>query len=577
MQNAEIAVALDDVADLLELKESNPFHVRAYRTAARTVESLSRPVAAIIQAGEDLAELPGVGARISAHLKELVETGRLGVLEDLRGQLPPGIIELTRIQGLGPKKAILLAQQLGVATVADLESAILDGRLAGVRGFGEKSAAKLLEAIAASTEAQGRLLRTTAAQLLVGILKWTNDAPGALEIAVAGSFRRGVETVRDIDLLVRAEGDGTPVVQHFTDFPGAVRVEAAGSTRGSVILRSGFQVDLRVVPTESWGAALHYFTGSKEHNVRMRQRARRRGLKVSEYGVFREDTAERVAGASEEEVFAALGLDFIPPELREDRGEIAAAAEGRLPKLVHHRDLKGDLQMHSTWSDGRFSIEEMALDCRDRGYEYLAMTDHSGGALTMVNGLTAERAHAQWAEIDEVRGRVPGITILKSMEIDILKDGSLDVDAETLAGLDLVLVSVHSFMKMDREAMTERVIRALRHPKVDILGHPTGRNLSRRPPFAIDMEAVLQVAKEQDVAVEINASPNRLDLSDVHAFRARELGVKIVISTDAHTRQELDNMRYGIEQARRAWCEPGDILNTRPWEEFRAWLQRRRG
>jgi DNA polymerase (family 10) len=293
--------------------------------------------------------------------------------------------------------------------------------------------------------------------------------------------------------------------------------------------------------------------------------------------VFRGEGVDerRVAGATEEEVFAALDLAWIPPELREDRGELEAAARGALPCLLELSDLKGDLQMHSTWSDGRHTIEQMALACRDLGYEYFAMTDHSGGALAMVNGLTAERARAQWAEIEEVRARVEGIHVLRSMEVDILEDGSLDMDDETLAGLDLVVVSVHSFMKMDAAAMTERVIRALRHPEVDVLGHPTGRILGRRPPFAIDMDAVLEAAAELDVAVEINASPNRLDLSDVHAFRARELGVKLVVSTDAHTRRELENMRYGVDQARRAWCEAGDVLNTRSWDGFRRWLRRR--
>lgn len=401
------------------------------------------------------------------------------------------------------------------------------------------------------------------------------DAPGLLQIEVAGSFRRGVETVGDIDLLARAEGDGARVVDHFVAFPGATRVEAAGSTKGSIVLRSRLQVDLRVIPGESWGAALHYFTGSKEHNVRIRQIAKKRGLRVSEWGVFRgEGDDERIAGATEADVFASLGLPWIPPELREDRGEIAAAAAGTLPRLIDTTDMKGDLQMHSTWSDGRFTIEEMALACRDRGYEYMAMTDHSGGTPTMINGLTAERTRAQWEEIEIARERAPGIVILKGMEVDILRDGSLDMDDETLVGLDVVLVSIHSYMKMERSEMTKRVIRALRHPMVDILGHPTGRQLSRRPPFALDMDAVLEVAAEMDVAVEINASPNRLDLSDVHAFRARELGVKLILSTDAHTRRELDNMRYGIEQARRAWCEACDVLNTLPWKEFQKWVTR---
>jgi DNA polymerase (family 10) len=577
VQNAELAAALDDVADLLELKGSNPFQIRAYRNAARTVESLSRSVAAMIRAGDDPAALPGVGARIAGYLRELVETGTLATLEELRRSFPPGLVALTRLPGLGPKKAAALWTSLQLGSIDELEAAIKDGRVATVRGFGAASAAKLLEAIGATREARERTLRTRAERLVAGILTWMEGAPGLLEIQVAGSMRRRVETVADVDLLARAEGDGTPVVSHFAAFPGAARVEASGDTKGSIVLRSGLQVDLRVIPSEAWGAALHYFTGSKEHNVRIRQLAKKRGLKVSEWGVFRgeQESAERIAGATEQDVFAALDLPWIPPELREDRGEFEAAARGALPRLIELGDLKGDLQMHSTWSDGRFTIEQMALACRDLGYEYLAMTDHSGGALTMVNGLTAERARAQWAEVDEVCARVDGIRILRSMEVDILEDGSLDMDDETLAGLDLVLVSVHSFMKMDGAAMTERVLKALRHPEVDILGHPTGRMLSRRPPFAIDMEAVLHAAAELDVAVEINASPNRLDLSDVHAFRARELGVRIVVSTDAHTKRELENMRFGVDQARRAWCEAGHVLNTLPWKEFSAWLRRR--
>ena len=577
MQNAELAAALDDVADLLELKGSNRFQIRAYRTAARTVETLSRSVAAMIRAGEDPAALPGVGSRIAGYLRELVETGTLAMLDELGREFPPGLIQLTRLPGLGPKKTAALWESLRLGSVEELEEAIKDGRVATVRGFGPASTAKLLETIVATRGARERTLRTHAERLLAGILTWMKDAPGLLAIEVAGSMRRRVETVADVDLLARAEGDSTPVVAHFAAFPGAARVEAQGSTKGSIVLRSGLQVDLRVIPGESWGAALHYFTGSKEHNVRIRQLARKRGLKVSEWGVFRgeEGSEERIAGATEEELFGALDLAWIPPELREDRGEFEAAAKGALPRLLELRDLKGDLQMHSTWSDGRYTIEQMALACRALGYEYFAMTDHSGGALAMVNGLTAERARAQWAEIDEVRGRVDGIRILRSMEVDILKDGSLDMDDETLAGLDLVVVSVHSFMKMDGADMTERVIEALRHPEVDILGHPTGRILSRRPPFAIDMDAVLVAAAELDVAVEINASPNRLDLSDVHAFRARELGVRLVVSTDAHTKRELENMRYGVDQARRAWCAAGHVLNTLPWNEFSAWLNRR--
>ncbi len=511
------------------------------------MESLSKSIAAMIRGGENPATLPGIGPRIADHLRELVETGTLAALEEPGRSFPRGLLELTKIRGLGPRKAAALWEALGIGSVAELEEAIRDGRVAGVRGFGAASAAKLLEAIAETRDARARTLRARAERLLVGILSWMEDAPGLLELEVAGSLRRRAETVADVDLLARAEGDESLVVAHFAAFPGAALVEAAGSTRGTLVLRSGLQVDLRVIPTESWGSALHYFTGSKEQNVRIRQLAKRRGLKVGEYGVFREAEGgregTRIAGATEEELFAALGMAWIPPELREGRGELEAAAAGRLPKLINLADLKGDLQMHSTWSDGRYPIEQMALACRALGYQYLAMTDHSGGALTMVQGLTAERARAQRAEIEEVQERLEGIRILRSMEVDILRDGSLDMDDDTLAELDLVVISVHSFMKMDGAAMTERVLKAIQHPEVDILGHPTGRILGRRPSFALDMDAVLEAAAELDVAVEINANPNRLDLSDVHAFRARELGVNVVVSTDAHTRRELENMQ----------------------------------
>lgn len=575
MQNAALASALDEVADLLELKGANRFQIRAYRRAARVVESLARPVEAMVASGEDLTGLSGIGARMATHLREMVETGRLSVLEQLVAALPQGVVELTRVPGLGPKRATQLVRELGVTSTDELEAAVVDGRVAAVKGFGEKSAARLREVIARSRTARGEFLLVRAERMLGGILQWAREGPGVAEVVVAGSLRRRCDTVSDVDLLARVKGDCAAAVRHFVAFPGATRVEAAGATKGTAILRSGLQVDLRAVASESWGAALHYFTGSKEHNVRIRALAKRRGLRVSEWGVYRNE-GERVAGATEDDVFAALGLTWIPPEIREDKGEVEAAANGALPRLLEQKDLKGDLQMHSTWSDGRVPLERMATACRDRGYEYMAMTDHSGGALAMVNGLTAARARMQWEEIERVSAAVPGVRLLRSMEVDILKDGSLDMDDETLDGLDVVVVSVHSFMRdLPSAAMTDRIIRALRHPRVDILGHPTGRILGRRPPFAVDMDAVLDAAAELDVAVEINASPFRLDLSAEHAFRARERGVKVAVSTDAHAERELDYMRFGVDQARRAWCEPKDVVNALPWNAFRRWLGRR--
>jgi DNA polymerase (family 10) len=377
------------------------------------------------------------------------------------------------------------------------------------------------------------------------------------------------------------------VVEHFAAFEGAARAEAAGPTKGSIVLGSGLQVDLRVVPARSFGAALVYFTGSKDHNVNIRTRAVREGLRVNEWGVFRvpedadadelgKEDGERLAGETEEDVYAALGMAWVPPVLRENRGEVEAALARELPELVTLDDIRGDLQMHSTWSDGKASIEEMARACAERGYEYLAITDHSQ-AMAMVQGLTPERAREQWKELDEVRERVTEIEILRSAEVDILEDGSLDMPDEILDELDLVVISVHSFMDLDKKTMTERVLRAMAHPAVDVLAHPTGRQLGRREPFSLDVEAVLEAAAELSVAVELNANPRRLDLSDVHVHRAKELGVPVVISTDAHSPRGLDDMRFGVDQARRGWLSAADVLNTRSVEALRKWLARRAG
>jgi len=422
--------------------------------------------------------------------------------------------------------------------------------------------------------------------LIEPLLAHIREAEGVQRIEVAGSYRRRKETIGDVDLLVQAELPAPDVMVRFTTFGSVERVDLAGETRGAVLLRSGLEVDLRIIPPRSFGAALHYFTGSMEHNVAVRQLALRQGLRVNEWGVFRlpegvdpedvgKEDGERVAGDTEESVFEAVGLPWMAPVVRENRGEIEAARDGSLPELVTLEDLKGDLHMHSTWSDGKASIEKMAQACGARGYEYMAISDHSP-ALAMVQGLTPERAPEQWAEIDLVQERLDGITIFKSLEVDILRDGSLDMTDEVLEVLDVVIVSVHSLMDMDRVTMTDRVIRAMQHPSVDIVGHPTGRLLGRREPFELDVEAVLQAASELDVAMEINANPNRLDLNEVHARRAKELGVKVVISTDAHSVQRLDHISYGVDQARRAWLGREDVLNTMTVDRLREWMGRRR-
>ena len=604
MENIEIARSLEELADLLEIQGANPFRIRAYRNAIRTVAGETRSLAVMVAQEEDLTELPGIGKDLASHIREMVETGTMEVLEEVTREVPRELATLTRLDGVGPKKAAKLWKELDITTVDALEEAAEAGRVEELEGFGARSVEKMLRAIQDYRSHQERFLRADAVQYLRPLLEHLEGASEIQRLEVAGSYRRGKETVGDIDLLAVVESDQAPaVMERFTSFAGVERVEMAGETRGSVVLRSGLPVDLRLLGRESWGAALHYFTGSKEHNVEIRKRAQGRGLRVSEYGVFQVSDDEedgngsseaegadpeasgeshpdpqrgrRVAGATEEEVFQALELPWIPPVLRENRGEIQAAEAGRLPELVEPEDIRGDLHMHTNWSDGRNSIREMAEACRKRGYEYMAITDHSQ-AVTVANGLTPERIRKQWDEIDRVRDQVDGIRILRGCEVDILRDGSLDLPDEILEELDIVLVAVHSHFELDAGTMTERVTRALQHPLVDILVHPTGRLLNRREPYPIDIETVLEVALEEGVAVELNTNPRRLDLHDRHLFRARELGVPVAVSTDAHRISHLSFMAEGLNQARRGWLEASDVLTCRPVGELRGWLTRAR-
>jgi len=585
MENLDVARTLTLLADLLEIQGANPFRIRAYRNAVNTVNGLSRPLAAMVDAGEDLTELPGIGKNVAAHIEELLSTGSIDRLREVEAEIPRTLVELMRLPGLGPKKAKKLFDELEVDSIDELEKAIASGAVEELEGFGKRSVEKLQASIARHRERTGRFRLDEVEKLTAGLIEHVRRAPGVERLEVAGSFRRRKETVGDVDLLVEAAGDGTPIVDHFNNFEGAVRAEAAGPTKGSLVLESGLQVDLRVVPARSFGAALVYFTGSKDHNVNIRTRAVREGLRVNEWGVFRvpedadpeelgKEDGERLAGATEQEVYEALGMDWVPPTLRENRGEVEAALAHELPDLVTLADIKGDLQMHSTWSDGKVSIEDMARACAKRGYEYVAITDHTQ-AMAMIEGLTPKRAREQWKELEAVREAVPEIQILRSAEVDILKDGTLDFPDDVLEELDLVVISVHTLMDQDKKTMTDRVLRAMAHPCVDILAHPTGRQLGRRGPFELDVEAVLEAAAELSVAVELNANPRRLDLSDVHVHRAKELGVPVVISTDAHDPKDLDYMRFGVDQARRGWLGAGDVLNARSLDAFGKWLERR--
>ncbi|MBW8874667.1 MAG: DNA polymerase/3'-5' exonuclease PolX [Acidobacteria bacterium] len=575
MDNPEIARIFDEVADVLEIQGANTFRIRAYRNAVRTVESLTTPLRKWVEENRPLTDLPGIGKEMANHVREMVETGTLGFRDELLAEVPRSLIELMRLPNLGPKKAKKIYDELKIGSVDELEAAAKAGLIAAVPGFGAKSQEKILAGIAEYRQHGSRFLLPQAERAVEPLLGYLRESPGLERLEVAGSYRRRKETVGDIDLLAIAS-QPVPVMERFRGYPQVDKVLNAGDTKSTVVLGSGLQVDLRVVPADCYGAALVYFTGSKEHNVKLRRRAVEKGLRISEYGVFREQPdgeGEWIAGREEADVYATVGLAWIPPELREDRGEIEAAAAGRLPDLIRVQDLRGDLHMHSTWSDGRNSIEEMVTACAARGYEYMVISDHSK-SLSMTGGLDAYRLRLQWHEIDQVRSRHPEIRVLRAMEVDILGDGSLDLEDEMLAGLDLVLVSLHSRLDLPGEQQTARVLKALEHPEVNVFCHPTARLINRRKPVDMDLDLVLRRAAELGVAVELNSSPNRLDLKDTHLKLARELGCKVVIDTDAHRTAELDLMRYGVEQARRAGLTAGDVLNTLPFETFWKAIQR---
>ena len=580
MENLEISRVLDDVAVLLEIEGANPFRIRAYQNAARIVESHSTPLKRMIAEGDDITELPGIGKGIAADIQQLVADGRSDTMDELAAEIPLSLIEITRLPGVGAKRVRKLWQELGVETIDDLERAAQEDQVAGLAGFGTKSQEKILRAIAAHRRRVGRFRLADADQYVEPLLEYLRGVEGVERLEVAGSYRRRRETVGDIDLLAIA-AEPAPVVEAFTAYDDVSRVELAGDTKVTVVLRSGLQVDLRILPRESYGAALQYFTGSKEHNVKLRKRAVAQGLSISEYGVFRVQGAdaegadeegaggsaagggEPVAAREEADIYAAVGLPWFPPELREDRGEIEAALQGGLPRLLQSEDIRGDLQMHSTWSDGNNTLEEMLDGCVERGYEYFAITDHSK-ALAMTGGLDADKLRRQWEEIAEIAARRGEIRILRGMEVDILADGTLDLEDELLEELDIVLVSVHSRLDLPRDQQTERILTAVRHPQVNILAHPTGRLIGRREAMDFDLEEVLRCAVEHEVVVELNAHPERLDLQDTHLMHARELGLKVSLGTDAHRVEDLSLMRYGVEQARRAWLEPDDVINTYP-------------
>jgi DNA polymerase (family 10) len=564
IHNTDLAAAFDELADLLEIKGENPFRIRAYRNAARTIGDLGEEVQVRVEKGEDLTQIPGIGKDLASKIGQMVITGRIAYLEELRQEMPAGLLDMLRLPGLGPKRVKILYDDLKIQDLTQLEAAAKSGKIQELKGFGEKIVAGILKAIETRQVEGRRFRRASITPYAEALLQHLRATPGVKQAALAGSYRRARETVGDLDVLVEADSSDA-VMDRFTTYDEVQQILARGDTKSSVVLRAGIQVDLRVVPAESFGAALQYFTGSKEHNIAVRKIAQARGLKVNEYGVMKDEAS--VAGRTENDVYAALDLDWMPPELRENRGEVERAAGHDIPELIQVGDIKGDLHNHSNWSDGVHSMAEMAAAAQARGYEYLALCDHSK-RLTVANGLDEERLARQIREIDKLNEGFKGFRLLKGSEVDILEDGSLDLSDAILKELDLVVVSVHSKFNLPREQQTERVLRALDHPYTTILAHPTGRLILEREPFDIDIPRVIEHARQRGCYLELNSNPMRLDLNDVYCHRAKQAGVLISIDVDAHRAQDLDLITFGIGQARRGWLEKKDVLNTRSLKDL---------
>jgi DNA polymerase (family 10) len=571
MTNPDIAAAFEQIADILEFQNANQFRVRAYRNAARTIHDLGESAEEIVHdTDRSLTDIEGIGKDLAEKITTLVETGTLPMLDELMAQVPESVLAIMRVPGLGPKKAATLFRELKITSLDELRTACESHRVQELPGFGAKSETAILQGLEIATEAGKRILWAEADAHVQSLLAYFKNSKTVKTIEAAGSYRRGKDTVGDLDLLAVAK-DVDQAMDALSHYEGVSQVIARGDTKMSIRLLHGLQVDLRIVPEESFGAALQYFTGSKEHSVVLRGRAKQRGLKINEYGVFRGEKS--IAGRTEEEVYATLDLPWIPPELREARREFQWADAGELPELIEVDDIRGDLHMHSTWTDGTATIEEMALAAKERGLKYIAMTDHSK-RVAMVGGLDEKKLLKQWKDIDALNEKLTGITILKSVEVDILERGGLDISDDVLAQADYVVASLHYGHNQPREQITRRAIEALENPYVCTLGHPTGRMLLARKPYEIDLDAVIKAARDNGKFLELNAHPKRLDLDDVACAAAKDRGVPIAISTDAHRPDGLDVMRYGILQARRGGLTKQDVVNTRPWAQVKKMLGR---
>lgn len=564
MKNQEIARIFNEIADLLEIKGENPFRIRAYRRAAQNIEGLSKDVSEISK--EELMTIPGIGLDLAGKVEEYIKSGRLQFYEDLKKEVPEGLSTLLSVPSLGPKTAKLLFEKLNIRDIETLEKFAKEHKLVGLPGIKEKTEENILKGIEMLKRGMERQPLGKVLPIANDILEHLRKKAPVKKLSVAGSIRRWKETIKDIDILATSE-DPKEVMKVFVHLPNVKEILMQGPTKSSLILNEGLQVDLRVVEEESFGAALAYFTGSKAHNIRLREMAVKSGLKINEYGIFKEKDDKKIGGKDEEDVYKVLGLPYIPPEMREDTGEIEAALKGRLPKLIELNDIKGDLHVHSKWSDGSHDFDELAEEARRRGYEYIAVTDHSKG-LGIARGLTAERLLEQKKKLDALNKRLKGFRFLSGIEVDIRSDGQLDLPDDVLKNMDIVIASIHSGFKQSKEQLTKRLISAIKNPCVSVIAHPTGRLIWERDSYDIDINEILKIAKENGTAFEINAYPLRLDFNDIYARKAKEMGIPLVIGTDAHLLSHFEYMTYGVSIARRGWLEKGDILNTLNYESL---------
>jgi DNA polymerase (family 10) len=572
--NSDIADIFDEIADYLEIDaDENPFRIRAYRNAARSVRGLGAELKDLAAQKEDLTKLPGIGKELAAKIIEILQTGSTHALKNLQDKIPAEVIQILKIPNLGPKRVRVLYHDLKIQSLKQLLQAAQEGRIRSLPGFGQKTETHILEAVKAFTAKEMRFKIATVRPHVDALLDYLKKVPRVKQAVAAGSFRRSKETVGDLDILVVADGQ-SPVMERFVDYEDVDTVLSKGPTRCSVVLHSGLQVDLRLVDAQSFGAALQYFTGSQAHNIAVRRLGRQRGLKINEYGVFKMDA--RVAGDTEQSVYQAIGVVYIPPELRENRGEIEAARDNRLPRLIELKDLKGDLHSHTNWSDGRNTLEEMVQAARQKGLKYLAVTEHSD-RLKVAGGLGASRLLEQMEKIDKLNAHLREITLLKGIEVEILKDGGLDLPDDILGRLDLVVGSIHSHFNLPRQKQTDRILRAMDHRYFSMLAHPISRLIDERAPIDVEMTRVIQKAKDRGCYLELNSNPRRLDLYDTYCQVARQEGVLVAVNSDAHSVDSFEHLNYGVGQARRGWLEKEDVLNTRPLGELRKLLKRTMG